>query len=92
MSLILKGIDLPPKGKYYPLYVTDTGEVGYLIENVKVPIDDAQAIPIPMPHGRLIDEDRVAQIVLTLPSGESWSDTDMLSILDDAPTILEEEE
>lgn len=86
MSIIIKGMDMPKE----EINITITKDGRIYLDNKYHMI--AEAIQIPKGHGRLIDENKVAQIVLNLPSGEYWSDNAILSMLDDAPTILEAEE
>ena len=60
MSLILKGIDLPAKGEIIEISLYSDGEV-YARRvsnwNEETNIPNIEAIPIPTPHGRLIDAD-----------------------------------
>jgi hypothetical protein len=81
MSMIIKGLDIPEDDVYFIVICGDgsiafrngLGEYNFL--------DDAQAIQIPSPHGRLID----ANDVFTY-------DHMAQKQLDEVPTILESEE
>ena len=52
MSILIRGIDMPKKGEYKPLFIYDTGEVTMEIRGEEVQV--ATAVPVP-PHGDLID-------------------------------------
>ena len=95
MSLILKGLDMPKTPKRIIIYPDGTIVDG---DKKGTKILKAQAIPIPTPHGRLIDESK-----MTFYYEERWTYTsngiekDRTRIYRDedvlnAPTILEAEE
>lgn len=62
MSILIKGMMMPPKGEYHiTLYVTN----GYAYADAwSLPTDDDrfEAVEIP-PHGRLIDADALTNII-----------------------------
>ena len=101
MSLLLKGIDLPKDGETcylaisknasrYVLYEAIDGDFEKLIEARGI-----EAIQIERPHGRFIDEKEVSKIVNERTLGWGWeyaSGYTVLKAIDDAPTILEDEE
>ena len=76
MSIIIKGMDMPPGAKQIWIDVWSDGE---LLANNIFYIDEI--VEIPTPHGRLIDEDNIKIIAV---QGQG--------IEVDAPTILEAEE
>lgn len=75
MSLILKGIDLPHEE--INLTITKDGRI-YLDNKYHL---IAEAIQIPVPHGRLIDADKIFTY-------GHWEE----QAVSEAPTILEAEE
>ena len=92
MSLILKGIDMPKKGKTIRLEIEDDGTIWQEGYNIKGRLQTAQAIQIPTPHGRLIDASELIKSYMrgTKTGIDDFYDT--IDIIDNAPTILEAEE
>ena len=99
MSIILKGIDMPKCSNEDIMVVIrrDKAEVwqtGYKERTV-------EAIQIPTPPGRLIDADKLRATLRRWTEDEwnqkaspvSWAYAyeDLIDLIDDAPTILEEE-
>lgn len=78
MSLILKGIDLP----HEEINLTITRDGRIYLDNKYHLI--AEAIQIPVPHGRIIDEDEI------IMWGADWKK--YRGMFDEIPTILEAEE
>lgn len=86
MSILIKGVDMMREGQV--LVIDSTGQVwsnewptrGY------IKIDKATAVPVPTPHGRLIDADALAA-QCDDPYWCVW-----LNEIEDAPTIIEAEE
>ena len=100
MSLILKGIDMPRTGERVYAEIRPSGEVEYISVTYdkdytrSAKVERTSAIQIPKGHGRLKDVDRlirdeVEHLLYHLPNG----DTAIPKVdIDNAPTILEEEE
>lgn len=79
MSILIKGIDLPRKGKIIKLEIEDDGtvwEIGKEWEHYGL-----SATQIPTPHGRLVDVDKIFTY-------SHWEE----QAVSEAPTILEVEE
>ena len=103
MSILIRGIDMPKKGEYKPLFIYDTGEVTMEIRGEEVQV--ATAVPVP-PHGDLIDRDELMAkdekdfstiMEMTDPEtvfGTAIADahTAIQEMLKTAPTIIEAEE
>ena len=87
MSIILKGIDMPEKGKAWSMDIYDDGQVVLFYACHIEGRDKIQAIQIPTPHGRLIDEDEIYE----QPHCGECNDA-TLDAINNAPTILEAEE
>ena len=91
MSLILQGIDLPKDGKTITVDIDSNGVAW--VSN-KGEWDKHQAIQIPKGHGRLIDEKEILSPVLCRPKSlrlNSSAQYNIVTLIDEAPTILEEE-
>lgn len=57
MSIILEGIDMPKKGEHILALIKSDGKCSYFEETILSRImKTTEAIQIPTPHGRLIDE------------------------------------
>lgn len=84
MSIILKEIDMP-KGQSLMVFIANNGAVTCSGEDG---VTTAQAIQIPTPHGRLIDETEVKKNSIDddYDLYVSWTE------IDKTPTILEAEE
>lgn len=105
MSIILKGIDLPKKGERYHIFIengrircdkwTNTNR-SYLDERYEGEIE-IQAIQIPKRHGDIKDVDKLRKGFSRTESGYCgyWEfcdkPEDMQFLIDDEPTILDEE-
>ena len=98
MSLILKGINLPKKGKTIRLEIEDDGtvwEVGY---DVMGRLQDAQAIQIPKGHGAIKDintflKDKcLTEYIENDVFNKKYTYTISTVAIYNAPTILESEE
>lgn len=95
MSLILKGIDLPPNAKVELIVKSPT-------ESFRKQIPKSKVIQIPKGHGRLIDGDALETVFKDMAKCEwnqkaspiSWAYAfeDTIDEIHDAPTILEAEE
>lgn len=100
MSIILKGIDMPETNEIRMIAINSNGKVFF--NTVKDGVSDktemSQAIQIPKGHGRLIDADKLRRGFSRTESGYCgyWEfcdkPEDMQFLIDDEPTILEEEE
>ena len=77
MSIILKGIEM----------LEDIDELRLIINGMSIAIEPTQAIQIPTPHGRIIDEDEIYE----QPHCGECNDA-TLDAINNAPTILEAEE
>lgn len=95
MSLIIKGLDMPTeKEAVRYIAISCDGTVSKVVPTGRFYLTDfgdnkkPKAIPIPTPHGRLIDENELTE--------HSWDDGYDLYVywqyIDKAPTILEAEE
>lgn len=83
MTILIKGMEMPMSGDVLDILVFPNGEVQKRCSvNAFHLVQEASAIPVPTPHGRLIDAD--AYIELT-----GWL---MAFVLRDAPTVIEAEE
>lgn len=89
MSLILKGIDMPKDGEMHRINIYDNGNTYITTSNMLCETDrkDVEAIQIPTPHGRIIDEDEIYE----QPHCGECNDA-TLDAINNAPTILEAEE
>ena len=95
MSILIKGIDMPNK------IDLDFHDNHIVLGGVLYPIDIDQLVYIPTPHGRLIDADKLRATLRRWTEDEwnqkaspvSWAYAyeDLIDLIDDAPTILEEE-
>ena len=98
MSLILKGIYLPPT-LYTDIRIYWDGRIKRIIgENTMVSYNkNVQVIQIPKDHGRLIDADKLRKGFSRTESGYCgyWEfcdkPEDMQFLIDDEPTILDKE-
>ena len=89
MSILIKGIDLP-KDDIYFLFIAEKGEVGIKTGlNQYVTLNEAEAIQIPRPHGRLIDADKLKA---NYTDDEDVYTPWLREEIDSAPTILEAED
>lgn len=106
MSFVVKGIDLPKDGEWYNIVIASNGE-GFVDvvseDNALTKTEPIQAIQIPKGHGRLIDADELMSKFRETMNDDynkthtpaSWSlglKYGVITIIDDAPTILEAEE
>ena len=84
MSLYIKGIDLPKKGEMIEVTLYHDGEV-YARRvsnwNDETNIPNITAIPIPTPHGRLIDFTKL-----------EFEDVAFDKVTINAPTVIESED
>lgn len=82
MSVLIKGMEMPKKGEYKPLYIYDTGEVTMEIRGEEVQV--ATAVPVP-PHGDLIDRDPFIDFIKT-----HWDSYDQWFVdqLEARPTVI----
>ena len=87
MSILIRGIDMPKKGEYKPLFIYDTGEVTMEIRGEEVQV--ATAVPVP-PHGRLIDADALEYEEAYLNGHYELGDVEIVTRKDieSAPTII----
>ena len=88
MSILIKGIDMPKEGEHILALIKNDGKCSYFEETTFSRImKTTEAIQIPAPHGRLIDEKIIKEN--SIDDGYdlyvSWTD------IDNAPTILEAE-
>ncbi len=97
MSIILKGIDMPKeKDEALLLLILGDGTVAEKIGSDRYEeMTDTQAIQIPKPHGRIIDESEwVSHKVLEPMGNGQYEEVEVVYKGDiyNAPTILEAEE
>ena len=64
MSLYIKGLDMPKDGNEVFIIIKPNGEVR---DYHNILLTNVQAVEIPTPHGRLIDEKEVSKINQILP-------------------------
>lgn len=83
MSLILKGINMPKDGEMHRINIYDNGNTYITTSNrwYETEMKDIEAIQIPVPHGRLIDANKIFTY-------SHWEE----QAVSEAPTILEAEE
>lgn len=86
MSLIIKGIDLPKEGYASNIDIVYNGDV-WISKNGEWELHEKSAIQIEKPHGRIIDEDEIYE----QPHCGECNDA-TIDAINNAPTILEEEE
>ena len=102
MNILIKGIDIPKENSII-IEIDEDGEVyEHITGGQPVHIKPwVKAIQIPTPHGRLIDADKLRATLRRWTEDEwnqkaspvSWAYAyeDLIDLIDDAPTILEEE-
>lgn len=93
MSLILKGIDMPKeKDEALLLLILGDGTVAEKIGSDRYEeMANTKAIQIPTPHGRLIDASELIKSYMKGTKTDIDDFYDTIDIIDNAPTILEEE-
>ena len=93
MSLILRGIDMPKEGEHIVAVIKSNGKCSYWKQDTKYgncePMQTVEAIQIPTPHGRLIDEDALIDDLIEqkIPFNARINESIIIT-----PTILEAEE
>jgi hypothetical protein len=96
MSFVVKGVDLPIETDYLRLALLRSGR-----DNEILVFDDTtnvligRAIQISNPHGRLIDEKEILSPVMCRPKSlrlDNNAQYNIITLIDEAPTILEAEE
>ena len=80
MSVLIKGMAMPTGNDELRLIIRSNGQV---IISHKTHYEEAEAVPVPGHHGRLIDADALSNSI----TGAMYR-----SDLRDAPTIIPEEE
>ena len=89
MSILIKGMDMPKEGEHIVTLIKSNGKCTYWKQDTEYgicePMQTVEAIQIPTPHGRLIDADDIY-------IGRWDIDSDLAEQIQNAPTILEEEE
>lgn len=91
MSILIKGIDMPKRGKTIRLEIEDNGTVWEEGYNIKGRLQDAEAIQIPKGHGRLIDASELIKSYMKGTKTDIDDFYDTIDIIDNAPTILKSE-
>lgn len=92
MSILIKGVDMPKGDEIISLVIaSDKWCAGF---NEKYERIDTQAIPMPTPHGRLVDADKLTRkeirhLFYHLPNGDIAVP---LIDIEHAPTVIEAEE
>ena len=95
MTILIKGMEMPMSGDVLDILVFPNGEVQKRCSvNAFHLVQEASAIPVPTPHGRLIDADalKVERPITdgSITVGVSYAIT--RKEIDEAPTVIEEEE
>lgn len=73
MSILIKGIDMPKECKGIELvFIPKDGDIIYNSESMSIGAE--QIVEIPTPHGRLIDEDALIDIVMCKDCNRSATD------------------
>ena len=85
MSILIKGIDMPNSGQI-ELIIRPHGKVFSKTRGIS-----AEAIQIPKNHGRLIDASELIKSYMRGTKTDIDDFYDTIDIIDNAPTILEEE-
>ena len=88
MSLFIKGMEMPPKGQGR-MFLYDDNTAIWLNLDTGERIA-YEVIPVPTPHGRLIDADELLTDANKLRYGEGWLIT--VENIEAAPTVIEAEE
>lgn len=93
MSVLIKGMNMPKEGECQALIIHSDGSI-----SVNLNSTNYRAVEVPTPHGRLIDADKLLE-VLDKTQKEFEADTfgnlhiDYISDeFNDAPTVIEAEE
>lgn len=102
MSVLVKGMEMPKEGEYrMTLYVCSDGQAYVDVESFPVDEDRFDVVPVPAPHGRLIDADALKCVTIkTLEALKKHPKMDrqemhliaafgtLGSMIDAAPTII----
>jgi len=101
MSLFIKGMELPKSGEKIIILTSS----GYIEDVSGQVIEGAEAVSIPTPHGRLIDEKCIKEYITDTTKGfEEMNRNDLQNysliaglrtvevMIEHAPTIIEAEE
>lgn len=83
MDLLIKGMEMPSKG----CKTIDIHADGTVYVHGAYPTELHKAIPVPTPHGRLIDADELNHEYYKSPSY-----LNLCKAINDAPTVMEAEE
>ena len=92
MGIYIPGMEMPTNADMAPtaVWVYPNGSVVVFKGNGNMR-QYTEAVPVP-PHGRLIDADAIRADIDKERPGRSYEDAWALTVLDNAPTILEAEE
>ena len=92
MGIYIPGMEMPTNADMAPtaVWVYPNGSVVVFKGNGNMR-QHTEAVPVP-PHGRLIDADAIRADIDKERPGRSYEDAWALTVLDNAPTILEAEE
>ena len=96
MSLILKGINLPPKEKTINIDINGNGDV-WVSTNGEWIYHKNSANEISQPHGRLVDADHIIKRA-TDYNNDHWNYyycqdlSDFIDYIEKEPTVIEAEE
>ena len=88
MGVYIEAMEMPNNGE--TITITICGD-GIVFEEWKEPGSVFKAVPVP-PHGRLIDADAIRADIDEKRPGRSYEDAWALTVLDNAPTIIQAEE
>ena len=111
MSILIKGVEMPKEGQAMNIEIDFDGKTivyfygdipGHEDEDIKIELwrRIGEVIPVPTPHGRLIDADELMKYELQatlFPKGREenidvWTNAVAIGDIMSAPTVLEAEE
>lgn len=95
MSLIIKGMEIPPKCRSCPCCADDglvdfcsAVDTAVVVDNLDQKLSCCPLVEIPTPHGRLIDADKLLEAMSqAVERDRHW--VNFFGIVDESPTIIE---
>ena len=93
MGVYINGLEMPKKGEHIVALIKNDGKVSYFEQDTETTtckrMKEAEAIKIPTPHGRLIDEDALIGDLIEqkIPFNAGVNESIIMT-----PTILEKED
>lgn len=90
MSVLIKGMEMPPQGEFKHIRIYDDGDVTVEVDTGKEVYEAviAHAVQIP-PHGRLIDADALIDAGWQLSRDNIFTGKYEIALLSSVPTIIE---